>query len=26
VDYRTAGGKMIATHVVVTPASGVSLH
>ncbi len=26
VDYRTADGKMIATHVVVTPASGVSLH
>jgi hypothetical protein len=26
VDYRTADGKMIATHVVVTPASGVSLY
>lgn len=23
VDYRTAGGKMIATHVVITPASGI---
>ena len=26
VDYRTASGKMIATHVIVTPASGVSLY
>jgi hypothetical protein len=26
VDDRTANGKMIATHVVVTPASGVSLY
>ncbi len=26
VDYRTVDGKMIATHVVVTPASGVSLY
>jgi hypothetical protein len=25
VDYRTTDGKMIATHVVVTPASGVGL-
>lgn len=26
VDYHTAGGKMIATRVVITPASGVSLY
>lgn len=26
VDYRSAAGKMIATHVVVPPASGVSLY
>jgi hypothetical protein len=26
VDYHTAGGKMIATHVVITPTSGVSLY
>ena len=26
VDYHTADGKMVATHIVVTPASGVSLH
>ncbi len=26
VDYRSADGKMIATHVVVTPASGVNPH
>lgn len=26
VDYHAAGGKMIATHVVITPASGVSLY
>lgn len=26
VDYHAAGGKMIATHVVITPTSGVSLY
>jgi hypothetical protein len=26
VDYHTAGGKMIATHVVITPTSGVGLY
>jgi len=26
VDYRTADGKLIATHIVVTPPSGVSLY
>ena len=26
VDYRTTSGKMIATRVIVTPASGVSLY